>query len=129
MEEKREQALGVIAKMLSPVIAETMANPQQSLLGFAKDMGALALENVFENIWTRPGLDARTRSIVTVSLLIALRSEFELSIHIPAAVRNGVSVEEIEEILYHATAYAGFPAAASARAVAEKSLREAGMIE
>jgi 4-carboxymuconolactone decarboxylase len=52
-----------------------------------------------------------------------------LAIHFPAAVRNGVSLQEIEEIIYHAAGYAGFAAASSARRVAEVALRNAGMID
>jgi 4-carboxymuconolactone decarboxylase len=129
MADKREAALEVISRMLSPEVATTMSDPRNSTLGFARELGDLSMSNVFEALWTRPGLDVRTRSIVTVSLLIALRATHELAVHIPAAIRNGVTLDEMEEIIYQASAYAGFPAASTARGVAEEELRKAGMIE
>ena len=91
-------------------------------------MSELALRNVFAEIWTRPALDLRARSLVTLGILIALRAEGELRFHIGIALNNGVSVAEIEEVLYQASAYAGFPAANTARAIADEVLRKAGAI-
>ncbi len=96
--------------------------------GFAAEIPALAMENVFKSLWARPGLDLRSRSILTIGILIALRATDELASHFPSAVRNGVSIEEIEEIIYHSTAYAGFPAGVAARTVAEPALQKAGML-
>ncbi len=81
-------------------------------------------ESVWGSIWTRPGLDRRTRSCVTVAVLAALGAHHELALHVPAAIRNGVSREEISELLLHVSAYAGAPAANSAFAVAERALGE-----
>ena len=66
--------------------------------------------------------------LVTCAILIALRAHSELAIHFPAAIRNGASLEDLEEVIYQAAGYAGFPAAASAREVAKESLSKAGMI-
>lgn len=75
-------------------------------------------------IWSRPELDRRTRSCVTVAVLAALRAHDELAMHVKAALRNGVSVEELREVLLHTAVYAGAPAANSAFAVAAKILEE-----
>src|SRR5262249_27932622 len=75
-------------------------------------------------VWTRPGLDRRTRSCITVALLTALHCEDELVIHLRAALRNGVTPEEITEVLLHTSVYAGVPAANSAMKVARSVLEE-----
>jgi 4-carboxymuconolactone decarboxylase len=80
-------------------------------------------------VWSRPGLDRRTRSIITLTALVSLRAENELPMHIRAALRNGCSPEEIREVLLHTAVYAGVPAANSAFAIAKRVLREEGAIE
>jgi 4-carboxymuconolactone decarboxylase len=77
-------------------------------------------------IWTRPGLDRRTRSCITVAMLVALNRNEELSLHMRAALRNGVTADELKEILLHTAIYCGVPAANSAFAVAAKVLAETG---
>ena len=73
-------------------------------------------------VWARPGLDRRTRSMLTLALLTALRCEEELAMHVRAALRNGVTPEEIREVLLHTAVYAGVPAANTAFGVAERVL-------
>jgi 3-oxoadipate enol-lactonase/4-carboxymuconolactone decarboxylase len=78
-------------------------------------------------VWSRPGLDRRTRSCVTLAMLVALRCEDELAMHVRAALRNGLRPEEIREVLLHAAVYAGVPAANAAFAVAQRVLDEEGV--
>ena len=78
-------------------------------------------------VWARPGLDRRTRSAVTLAVLTALRCEGELAMHVRAALRNGLTAEEIAEVLLHATVYAGVPAGNTAFAIAQRTLAEAGI--
>lgn len=75
-------------------------------------------------VWARPGLDRRTRSCVTLAVLTALRAEGEIAMHVRAARRNGVTREEISEVLLHTAVYAGLPAANAAFAVAQRTLDE-----
>ena len=84
--------------------------------------------SVWGQIWTRDGLDRRTRSCITLALLSALHCENELPMHVRAALRNGLSAEEIGEVLLHTGAYAGVPAANAALAIAERVLREEGAL-
>ena len=77
-------------------------------------------------VWTRPGLDRRTRSCVTLAVLAALHCHEELAMHVRAAVRNGLTAEEIGEVLLHTGVYAGVPAANTAFAVAQRTLAELG---
>jgi 3-oxoadipate enol-lactonase/4-carboxymuconolactone decarboxylase len=75
-------------------------------------------------IWTRPGLDRRTRSCITVAMLIALNRNDELALHIRAARTNGVTVDELKEILLQSAIYCGIPAANTAFGVAAGVLAE-----
>ena len=73
-------------------------------------------------VWSREGLDRRTRSAITLAVLTALGHEHELELHIRAAVRNGLSEAEIAEVLLHTAVYAGVPAANAAFAIARRVL-------
>jgi 4-carboxymuconolactone decarboxylase len=75
-------------------------------------------------IWARPGLDRRTRSCITLTALVALGRFDELALHIGAARRNGLSTEEIGEVLLHTAVYCGVPAANSAFQVFQRVLDE-----
>jgi 4-carboxymuconolactone decarboxylase len=78
----------------------------------------------WRDVWGRPGLDRRTRSAITLAILTALRAEAEIGMHVRAALRNGLSVDEIAEILLHTAVYAGVPAANAAFAIAEPIVNE-----
>jgi 4-carboxymuconolactone decarboxylase len=75
-------------------------------------------------VWAREGLDRRTRSAVTLAALTALGREHEIAMHVRAALRNGLSPQEIGEILLHTSIYAGVPVANRAFAIADEVLRE-----
>ncbi|HTE54783.1 MAG TPA: 4-carboxymuconolactone decarboxylase [Kofleriaceae bacterium] len=81
-------------------------------------------EVAWGNVWQRPGLDRKARSCVTLAVLTALGCEAELALHVRAALRNGLSREEIGEVLLHTAVYAGVPAANRAFAVAQRVLAE-----
>jgi len=70
--------------------------------------------NAWGNVWQRPGLDLRTRSLVTVAMLTALGKQQELRGHVRGALNNGVTPEELREVMLHATVYCGFPTAIDA---------------
>jgi 4-carboxymuconolactone decarboxylase len=76
------------------------------------------------DIWTRPGLDRRTRSAITVAMLAALQHDEELAMHLRGALRNGLTREEIVEVLLQVGVYAGIPAANRAFRVAQQVLQE-----
>ena len=77
-------------------------------------------------IWARGGLSRAERSMITLTALVVLRQDEELGMHIRAALRNGLSAEQISEVLLHTAVYAGVPAANRAFAVANRVLGEAG---
>jgi 4-carboxymuconolactone decarboxylase len=87
-------------------------------------MSRLATENAYEQLWTRPGLSLRDRSMVTIAMLIGAGNEHELKVHIRSGLRNGVTPREIEEMIYQATAYVGFPRASDALAAAAEVVSE-----
>ncbi|MEV7389002.1 MULTISPECIES: carboxymuconolactone decarboxylase family protein [unclassified Streptomyces] len=84
----------------------------------------IGLTSVWGALWGREGLSPRDRSLVTLGLLIALRAETELQTHVRIALTNGLTRDEIAEVLYHAAGYAGFPAAVAARTAAREALGE-----
>jgi 4-carboxymuconolactone decarboxylase len=76
------------------------------------------------DVWARPGLDRGARSMITLAALTSLRAENEIAMHVRAALRNGVTREEIAEVLLHTAVYAGVPAANAAFAIAQRVLDE-----
>jgi 4-carboxymuconolactone decarboxylase len=78
--------------------------------------------------WSRPGLDRRTRSAITLAALVSMRAENEIGMHVRAALRNGLTVEEITEVFIHTAIYAGVPASNSAFSVARRVLEEEGAL-
>jgi 4-carboxymuconolactone decarboxylase len=75
-------------------------------------------------VWSRDGLDRRTRSAVTLGVLTALGREHEIAMHVRAALRNGLSAQEVGEVLLHTSVYAGVPAANRAFAIAAEVVAE-----
>jgi 4-carboxymuconolactone decarboxylase len=80
------------------------------------------------SVWTRDGLQRRERSMITLAVLTALRAEDELAMHVRAALRNGLTPEEIREVLLHTAVYAGVPQANTAFAAAQKVLQDEGVL-
>ena len=76
-------------------------------------------------IWSRPGLSRAERSIITLTALVVLRQEGELAMHLRAALRNGLTPDQIGEVLLHTAVYAGVPAANRAFAIAQEVLADA----
>jgi 4-carboxymuconolactone decarboxylase len=91
---------------------------------FTADFQDLITRYAWGEIWARPGLDRRTRSCMTLIALVALNRMDELAMHVRAARRNGLSRDEIKEVLLHSAIYCGVPAAHAAFAVAQRVLSE-----
>jgi 4-carboxymuconolactone decarboxylase len=79
-------------------------------------------------VWSRPGIDRRMRSAITLAALVTLRAENELGMHVRAALRNGLTADEIREVILHTAVYAGVPAANGAFAITKEVLAEEGVI-
>ena len=91
---------------------------------FTADFQDLITRYAWGEIWTRPGLDRRTRSCITLTALVAGGHQHELAMHVRAALRNGLTRDEIKEVLLQSAVYCGVPAANSAFAIAQEVLAE-----
>ena len=100
------------------------ADPDEGLAAVKSqlgDLGAMAVEFLFAEVWSREELSRRDRSLVVVSALTALGRKDELDIHVPGAIHHGVTKEELEELMLMLSAYAGFPFAVEGmRVIVEK---------
>ena len=92
---------------------------------FTAEFQDLITRYAWGEIWTRPGLDRKTRSCMTLVALVALGRMDELAMHVRAALRNGLTPDEIKEVLLHCAVYCGVPAANAAFAVAQGALDDA----
>ncbi|MFT4174683.1 MAG: 4-carboxymuconolactone decarboxylase [Rhodocyclaceae bacterium] len=91
---------------------------------FNEDFQDFLTRYAWGEVWTRPGLSRHTRSLVTVAMLVALNRQDELRMHLRAAFTNGVSEEELKELLLHSALYCGLPAANAAMHLAEVVVEE-----
>jgi 4-carboxymuconolactone decarboxylase len=87
-----------------------------------EDLVEIGLISVWAQLWAREGLSRRDRSLVTLGILIALGQETELQHHVRIGRQNGLTLDEISEVIYHSAGYAGFPRAMSARKAARETL-------
>src|ERR1700748_3777159 len=120
MTDRRAEGLEVFEELMPGIMPDNVESLRDG--GFAQELGELSLDHVFGSLWTRPGLGRRERSLATLGALMRVRAVDDLRFHTPIAVRNGLTVEEIEEVVYHLTGYAGFPAANAARAIGREVL-------
>lgn len=91
---------------------------------FSRPVQELVTEYCWGEIWTRPGLDRKTRSLLNIVMLTAMNRMHELAVHIRGAVTNGVTEEQIQEALLQTAVYCGLPAALESFRVAERALEE-----
>jgi 4-carboxymuconolactone decarboxylase len=91
---------------------------------FTADFQDFITRYAWGDVWARPGLDRRARSVATLAALVALGAENEIPLHVRGALRNGLSEDEIKEVILHSAVYAGVPRANAAFAIAQKVLAE-----
>jgi 4-carboxymuconolactone decarboxylase len=123
MADRKQTGMKVRREVLGDAHVDRAEASRTPLTGEFQD---LLTRYAWGEIWTRPGLDRRTRSCITVAMMVALNRNEELGLHIRGALRNGVSVDELKEILLQTAIYCGVPAANSAFGVAARILAEAG---
>jgi 4-carboxymuconolactone decarboxylase len=92
--------------------------------GFDADFQRFITEAGWGSIWSRPGLDRKSRHLVTLAIVAALGNEHELAMHVRATRNTGVTPDELKEVLHHVAVYAGFPAANTAFAIAKRIVAE-----
>ncbi|OJU83806.1 MAG: 4-carboxymuconolactone decarboxylase [Solirubrobacterales bacterium 70-9] len=91
---------------------------------FTEDFQDFITRYAWGDVWARPGLERRGRSIATLAALVSLGAENEIGMHVRAARRNGLTPEEIKEVILHTAIYAGVPRANSAFAIAQRVFAE-----
>ena len=101
---------------------EHVDRARERTTSFTAPFQELLTRYAWGDVWARPALDRRTRSMITLAALTALGAENEIALHVRAALRNGVTREEIAEVLLHTAVYAGLPAANAAFAIAQQVL-------
>ena len=126
MPDKRDKGIQVISEMMGPEFARQMLSGEDSG-DFCGDVGAMAVEHAFGMVWSRPGLERKQRSLVTLSVLLTLGQIAEFKNHVRIAISNGWTVLELQEILIQTIPYAGYPAFASACSATVEVLRELGL--
>lgn len=121
MSDTYEQGMAVRRQVLGE---EHVARAQDATTPFSRDFQAYITRCAWGEVWTRPGLDLRTRSVVTLTALVACGHWGELAMHVRAALGNGLTREEIAEVLLQTGVYCGVPAANRAFAVASEVLAQ-----
>ncbi|MCC7272103.1 MAG: 4-carboxymuconolactone decarboxylase [Alphaproteobacteria bacterium] len=122
--ERYEQGLAVRREVLG---AEYVDNALKSADEFTKPFQEYLTESCWGNVWTRPGLSRQTRSMLNLAMLIALNRPHEFKLHLRGALNNGVSKEEIREVLMQAAVYCGAPAAVDAFRSTREVFKERGI--
>lgn len=123
MSRKFEEGL----KIRKEVLGETYVNESfENATPFDRPFQEFITESAWGGVWNRGPLDRKTKSIITLSVLIALKSDAEIALHTKGAIQNGVSSEELLAILIHSSVYAGVPASISAMRTVKKVLSDMG---
>lgn len=121
MDSQYEEGLKVRRAVMGDAYVEDSLS---SLTDFNKPMDKLTTEFCWGEIWTRPGLDRKTRSIINLSMLTALNRQTELKAHVRGAVNNGLTANEIQEVFLQTAIYCGVPAAIDSFRIASEVLKE-----
>lgn len=121
---RREQGMRVRREVLGDAHVDAAVEGTTPFTAAFQD---LVTRYAWGEIWSRPGLDRRMRSAITLTALTALNHHHELAMHVRAALRNGLGADEIAEVLLQAAVYCGVPAANRAFAIAQEVLREEGV--
>jgi 4-carboxymuconolactone decarboxylase len=105
--EKYEKGMAVRRTVLGDAYVD---RAMAGATAFTKPLQALVTENCWGEIWTREAIPKKTRSLITIAILAALKAPEEIKLHVRGALRNGCTVEEIQDVLLQATVYCGVPA-------------------
>ncbi|HVD02084.1 MAG TPA: 4-carboxymuconolactone decarboxylase [Candidatus Dormibacteraeota bacterium] len=117
--ERREQGMKVRRRVLGD---QHVDRSLAAVTELTKEFQDLLTRHAWGEVWIRPGLDSRTRSLITVAMLVALNRPEELVLHLQGALNNGVTRDELKEVLLQAAVYCGVPAANSAFKTAQEVL-------
>ena len=118
---RRQLGMSVRREVLGDAHVDRAVNAVDEVTADFQD---LITRYAWGEVWSRPGLSRQTRSCITLAMLATLHHDDELAMHVRAAIRNGVTREEIVEVLLQVAVYAGAPAANRAFGIAQRVLRE-----
>ena len=121
MNEKKKSGLQVRREVMGDAFVDRALN---NATDFTQPLQEFVNEHAWGGVWTREGLDRKTRSLITLAALTALKCPQELKGHVRGALNNGCTVEEIREALLHCAVYAGVPAAIDAFRAAQEVISE-----
>lgn len=126
MDDKERFKLGMTVRR--EVLGDAWVDRAQAKRNsFTADFQDFITRYAWGEVWSRPGLDRRSRSLMTLAMMIALGRWDEFRLHVRAALNNGVNADEIKEVIMHSAVYAGLPAANSAFAEAVEVLKACGV--
>lgn len=120
-DEKFERGMAIRRQVLGDAHVD---RAEANKTSFDADFQRFITETAWGSVWSRPGLDRRTRHLITIAVIAALGKEHELALHIRATSNTGVSQEEVKEVLMQVGVYAGVPAANTAVAIAKSVYSE-----
>ncbi|MCG5226950.1 4-carboxymuconolactone decarboxylase [Acinetobacter pittii] len=123
-EQRYKQGIEVRTEVLGE---KHVVRSLQNLNDFNQDFQNFISRYAWGEVWSRPGLPRHTRSLVTIAILLALGREDELRMHLRACFNNGVTKEDLKELILHSSLYAGLPAANAAMHMAEEVFKELGI--
>lgn len=126
VEEQRARGRKVLSEVLGPAYLERR---DKATNDFNRPLRQFSETYAFGDIWSRPGLPRKVRSMLCMAMLTAMGKPAELELHVNSAINNGCTVEEIQEVLYQTVAYCGIPATVEAFKVAERVLKERGVLK
>ena len=118
-DERRERGMKIRREVLGDAYVD---RAQSTATPLTKEFQDLITRYAWGEIWSRPGLDRKTRSCITVAMTVALNRPDELALHLRGAIRNGVTAAELREVLLQTVVYCGIPAAHTAFKVAQEVL-------
>ncbi|KAA1296182.1 MAG: 4-carboxymuconolactone decarboxylase [SAR202 cluster bacterium] len=125
MNERFESGLKTRKEVLG---SDYVENSIQNATDFDRPFQEFITTSAWDGVWNRGPLDRKTKSLITLSVLVALRAEDEIALHLRGAINNGLTPDEIMAMLIHASVYAGVPSSLTAVRIAKKVFSELGVI-
>lgn len=125
-QEQRQKGRQILGEVIGK---EYLARRDASTNDFNRPLREFSETYAFGDIWARPGIPRKVRSMLCMAMLTALGKPEELKLHVNSAINNGCTLEEIQEVLYQTVAYCGIPATIEAFKVAEAVLKERGVLK
>jgi 4-carboxymuconolactone decarboxylase len=120
-QEKYERGMAARRQVMGDIHVDKSLN---SATDFTRPMQKMVTEICWGEVWVRETITKKTRSLITIATLAALKAPIELKGHVKGALRNGCSIEEIQEVLLHSAVYCGMPAGIDAFRAAQAAIEE-----